>query len=217
MIVACAADREDGWLGLLRRQCARAGLGFHFKLLRPFTWASLVRWERDFAHENHAERIVNVDAWDFLLLGTARELDTALGDSPLVWHSESVCWPEPHKADAYPPSSSKWRYVNGTGPCGYGWAIDAALSDGMERFPIRGESNSIFADNDQRLFTDIYLGGFGKVDERCLLSVSMNSVERHEFKVEHKRVVLDNGSRPVFAHFNGSSRELYADSIKELL
>ena len=145
----------------------------------------------------------------------------------VLWASASLAmawWPEPHKADAYtaaedlmgvtPPTRN--RFVNGTGPCGFGYEIERAISYGIREWPIRGIQSSIFADNDQRFWTDCFLAGFGAIDYHSKLSVSLNAVERSEFAILEHRLVLNSGITPAFVHANGASRRHYAAELEAL-
>ena len=217
MLIACAAECEGGYLAQLRRKAKAEGIDFLFHILKPFTWAGLVRWELEIAKSYPNERIVFVDAWDFLMLGTKAELETIVNTFDLLYHSDNVCWPEPHKADSYRVDrDTEFRYVNGTGPTGVGSVIAEAIEFGLDNFPVRGEESSIFADNDQRFWTDVFLSGRGEIDTECWLSASLNAVNPSEYRVFDKRLVMDNGSMPVFAHLNGGTREGYIEILRGL-
>ena len=207
LIVACAADCRKGLFWDLEKRVKDAGIEFRFGLLQPFSWNALLMWEGMLAAEHPEDTLVFVDAWDFLFTGDAKELAALTDRHELLFHSEAVCWPEPHKADLYPPCKTPWRYVNGTGPAGKGYAIAEAIEYGLTHFPIRGEEYDICADNDQRFWTDVYLSGRGVVDTACELSVSMNAVYRSQFEPVGRRLYLkETGSTPAFVHFNGYSR-----------
>jgi hypothetical protein len=217
MIVACAADKRQGYFWDLESQVGRAGLDFHFERLDPFTWAGMLEWERDFCRTTKHDKVVFVDAWDFLMLGTSAELGSLLSEQDVLFHSDAHCWPEPHKADLYPPSPHKYRYVNGTGPAGNPAAIADLIEFGQHAFPVRGRESSIFADNDQRFWTDVYLSDYwvGKyvlgVDVDRRLSLSLNCTGREDFSIVGKRVItFPQGTSPVFLHANGASKFTYA-------
>lgn len=218
MIVASAADTQKGYYHHLKTQVKRQRIPFIFEELRPFSWRRLLLWEQDFAKRHPTETIVFVDAWDFLMVGTREELEAITGGVDILYHAEARCWPEPHKLDFYPPSPTPYRFVNGTGPAGRGEAIADAISYGMAHFPITGDESSIFADNDQRFFTDLFLRGFGQIDYFSRLSVQLNAVGLEEFHIERKRLhLLPTDSHPIFIHLNGASKHTHGDTIDALL
>ena len=221
LVIACAADCKKGFYEDLKRQVAKAGMTMIYAEIKPFSWAAMIEWELEIAHTYSRDIVCFVDAWDFLLQGTAQDIVAALGNSDLLFHSEAICWPEPHKADMYPtppyPNAlSRFRYVNGTGPCGYGAAIAKAIEYGQREFPIRGRESSIFADNDQRFWTDTFLSGRGRIDYTCRLSVSLNAVEPSEFVIAERKLRLFTGVTPAFVHANGASDKLYAVELEAL-
>jgi hypothetical protein len=215
LVIACAADCKKGFYETLREKAGREAY-FLFHEIKPFSWAAMLEWELDVARAHRNDIVCFVDAWDFIMQGTTKNIVAALGTSDLLFHSEATCWPEPHKADAYPPSPTPNRFVNGTGPCGYGQSIADAITYGLREFPIRGRESSIFADNDQRFWTDVFLSGRGRVDYRCELSVSLNAVERSEFAILDHHLVLNSGVTPAFVHANGASGGLYATELETL-
>jgi hypothetical protein len=224
MLVACAADCRKDFTDDLERQVLAAGMEFLFEELRPFTWRKMIEWERHVGRAHTGSPVCFVDAWDFLLLGNQHELEALAAQQDVLFHSDAHCWPEPHKADLYPPSRSPYRYVNGTGPLGWGGAIADLIDYGMARFPIRGDESSIFADNDQRFWTDVYLAAQGgqehrvAVDIHCQLSVALNAVgDRTNFNIVGKRaLVYPMGTMPVFVHANGASAHRFDKELEVL-
>lgn len=219
--IACAADfnHTGGYFRTLQRQIRERGLWFHFQEISPFSWAALVEWELAYCRQHPGERVVFVDTEDFLMLGSAEELEAATAAQPLLFHAEARCWPEAWKADLYPKTgaASLYRYVNGTGPAGSCDAIAEAIEWGLANCPIRGREASIFADNDQRFFTDVYLSGRGAVDDRQLLSVQMNALGEHDFEITNGRLIVKaTGTKPVFLHLNGASRRTCAELVQRL-
>jgi len=215
LVIACAADCKKGFFDDLQRRASEQAM-FLFKHLDPFSWSAMIDWELSVARRFPSDIICFVDAWDFIMQGTAQDVIAALGNSALLYHSEAACWPEPHKADAYPSAPTRNRFVNGTGPCGFGYEIERAISYGIREWPIRGVQSSIFADNDQRFWTDCFLAGFGAIDYHSKLSVSLNAVERSEFAILEHRLVLNSGITPAFVHANGASRRHYAAELERL-
>ena len=223
MIVACAADKREGYFWDLQAAVEEVGLEFHFEKMAPFSWARMVEWELDFCRTTPYEKVCFVDANDFLMLGSATELGELLQDQDVLLHSDAHCWPEPHKADLYPDAFSPYRYVNGTGPAGSVDAIADLIEFGQYAFPIRGRESSIFADNDQRFWTDIYLSDYwiGKhvvtLDTSCKLALPLNCTSRADFDVVGRRVITyPGGVMPIFLHANGASKYDYADILEKL-
>jgi hypothetical protein len=220
LVIACAADCKKDFYYDLERKASREA-NFIFEHIAPFTWANMIDWELSVARAYHGDIVCFVDAWDFIMQGTAQDIIAALGNSDLLFHSEAICWPEPHKADRYPvppmPNALlRFRYVNGTGPCGYGTAIAEAIEYGQREFPIRGQESSIFADNDQRFWTDVFLSGRGRIDYTCRLSVALNAVEPSEFVIAKRKLRMFTGVIPAFVHANGASDKLYAVELEGL-
>jgi hypothetical protein len=219
MIVATAADCKKGFYSALERKLRQSGISLIFGDIRPFSWRKMILWEQEIAEAHSSELVVFVDAWDFLFLGSRDDLFEVVAPHTLLFHSDSCCWPQPQKMDDYPAATltQRWRYVNGTGPAGQGSIIADAISYGMARFPIVGDESSIFADNDQRFWTDVYLSGLGDVDVNCKLSQSMQGAES-AVVIEGSRVRNTiTGSRPQFLHANGGSLMQSSDFIKRLL
>jgi hypothetical protein len=215
LIIATAADCKKGFYDRLEAKASKEAK-FIYEKLSPFSWAGMVEWEYAVAAQYPRDTICFVDTWDFIMQGSAQDVIEALGGSYLLFHSEATCWPEPHKADLFPESPTKARYLNGTGPCGTGEAIAEAISHGMRNFPIRGREASIFADNDQRFWTDVFLSGWGRIDYYQALSVSMNATDFDEFKIVERKLVLNTGITPAFVHANGASRGKYADILEAI-
>lgn len=221
LIVACAADPDhtNGYFSVLRSQVERAGLPFVYECILPFSWKALLEWELYFCRRHVGSRVVFVDAADFLMVGSAAELDAIVPRYDILFHGEARCWPEPHKADIGRYASERhgpYPFVNGTGPAGSAEVIADTIAWGFEHCPIRGREASIFADNDQRMLTDCYLAGYGHVDQTGALSAQLNAIGPSEVRIEYGRLVLPNGSRPVFVHLNGAAKTTYARIIAEL-
>jgi len=228
MIVACAADAKKGLYPLLKSQVEAAGIDFIFYEFAEgtFTWTGLIEWELEIANRYFDQQIVFVDAWDFIMQGNRHDLERVLSKQSVLFHSDAHCWPEPHKADLYPPVSTRYRYVNGTGPAGWGHAIADLIHYGVRRFPIRGRESSIFADNDQRFWADVYLNwpehDFPiRVDTSCELSFPFNCSTPADYnfigKVGSRYLyTYPMGTCPVFLHLNGASKRLGESVLAEL-
>jgi hypothetical protein len=217
-IIACAADPKHlgGYFETLKRQVTSRGLTFIVQVISDFSWAALVEWELEFCRRHSGERVCFVDTEDFLMQGSVEDLEAAMA-APLIFHAEARCWPEAWKADLYPPCDTPFRFVNGTGPAGNCDAIAEAIELGLANFPIRGRESSIFADNDQRFYTDIYLTERGVVDSNCRLSVQLNAVGAGDYRIINGGLYLNaTGTRPVFLHLNGASRHAAADFVRRL-
>ena len=218
LIVVAWADstHQGGFLPTLRKQLDRAGLDFRLETLEPFSWNRLVRAELEFCLKNPGKRIVGVDTEDFLFLGTARELDDIVPVDDILYHGEARCWPEPHLVDFYPEPYGPYRFVNGTCPCGSTDVLAETIRWGLATHPIRGDESSIFASNDQEFFTHTFLGGFGHVEQMGRLSVQLNAIKPIDTRFESNRLILADGTKPIFVHANGASRGLYADELEKL-
>ena len=220
ILVACAADKDHqgGLFRNLKAQMKRKEIEFLFQEIEPFSWNKLIRWELDVCEKNPNRPIVFVDAEDFFMMGSKQELEKLLAESSLLFHSESVCWPDRSKADRYPESPTVYRFVNGTGPAGNTDEIAKAIRYGLEHFPIVSESKDLFDDNDQRFYTDLYLAGFGKVDHYCRLSVQMNPVKIRQYDIVGKRILMyPEGTMPIFCHLNGVSKYNAQELLLRLL
>lgn len=222
VIAATAADNlNKGLYPNLADRLSMEGIPLIVEEMKSFSWAALVQWEAKLARAHPKDILVFVDAWDFLMLGRRDELEALATEQDVLLHSDAHCWPEPHKADLYPPCASRYRYVNGTGPMGKGEAIADLIDFGMDRFPIRGFEKSIFADNDQRFFTDVFLyqdtGHSVKIDTSCRLSVALNSLGDTKYDVVGKRLLLyPLGTMPIFLHANGAARHRLAPLVERL-
>lgn len=225
MIVATyASPLIKGYFEALSEKLRREGILFIAAEPTKFSWSALVKWELDMARAHPDEVLCFVDAWDFIMQGTREDLEMLAAKQDLLFHSDAHCFPEPHKADWYPPAPTQFRYINGTAPIGKGHVIAKAIEFGMSYFPIRGEESSIYADNDQRFWTDVYLENGPwthrnyRIDHYCQLSVSLNSLDSCTFEIKDKKLIVQPiGVTPIFVHANGAAMKKYAKDLEVLL
>lgn len=222
LLIATAADSLKGYYPDLRDQVVASGVDFLYQPLeKPFSWRKLIDWEYALASAYPDALIAFCDTWDMLYFGSRVEFEAVVGTQSLLFHTDRQCWPHPEKAAIYPATSSPWCYVNGTGPAGKGSAIAEAIEWGMEHCPITDDYGGVMdtsRDNDQRFFTDIYLGGLGALDTDCRLSQSLVRVGQGELAVRGGRLVNKiTGSRPLFVHANGASAMLGQKELMDML
>lgn len=217
--VATFMDKEQGYYPVLKERLLKWPVKFDTMYMDKFSWRRLVEAEIQYARDHKDDYIIFVDAWDMIPQLIYKENLEWIQTKPLLYHSEKICWPQPHKADAYTTKigDGRFRFVNGTGPAGKGAKIEEALSYAMRYAPIVGDESSVFADNDQRLLTDAFLAGYGEIDTGLRLSVQMNAVEADDYEINEKVLrVKETGSVPLYVHANGASKYSKKEDLDRL-
>jgi len=172
---------------------------------REWDWRRLVDWQLETSLKYAGDTLIYLDAFDCLFVGDTRELVAAFGERELVYCADKRCWPNEELMYDFPKTPYPWRYLSGSVMMGQGWAIHNALEWGMAYKPIKAPSKDqkyiMFQDNDQRLWTDIHLQGFGEIDSRCEIFQNIAWSEPKEFAVIGRRLVNTvTGTMPHFLH-----------------
>ena len=190
------------------RSLIRAGIPFETYIDgRPFKWENRVRWQLEMVRRNPSDHFVFTDAYDVLFVGTKNELLDAVFPHLLMFTTDRMNddgnpWPQPHIRKHYDErreATSPWRFLNGSGPVGHGYAIASAIEFGLGEweFPENG--------TDQAFWTQVYLSGWGDLDQDCNISQALWNMKDGEFGVKDGRFLnLITGSKPQFIHATGN-------------
>lgn len=190
------------------RSLIRAGIPFEAYIDgRPFKWEYKVLWQLDTVKKNLNDHFVFTDAYDVLFVGTQKELADTITPYRLVFttdrmNDEGNPWPRPHMKkyyDVHREAISPWRFLNGSGPVGHGHKIAAAIEFGMKAWTFPEEGT------DQAFWTQVYLSGWGELDQNCTISQALWNMKDGEFGVKDGRFLnLVTGSKPQFIHATGN-------------
>jgi len=174
----------------------------------PFSWALRLKKYKEFLKglpENDVAMFV--DAYDILILADERTiLERFKGmNAPIVFSTEVHCHPFFHLGQYYPPSPTKFKYLNAGSYIGY-------VKDLKKMFeaisPIPEETD------DQGLFSVYFLynPGVFKLDYHNELFISLLEVTEEEIEMDQSaksiRYVGTNSS-PCVVHGNSSGKQLY--------
>lgn len=152
------------------------------------------------------------DAWDTLALGSFDELVSKIPPGIKFFGStEKACFPDPELAAQYPPSDSKWRYVNG----GLWLAeIDYWLQL-CEEVPMNGKIDQLWLA--ERYIEKKALGDPVALDTYCDIFQSIAFEDKEDFAVTRDGRVYNRktGSLPVIIHGNGKTDMQWIYDIKK--
>lgn len=217
LLTVCDQDMHPGFVRL-RLSCARHGLplvGRHVPVWRG-TWDK-VEAVRDFLpamRRAGATHACLVDALDVVAQGGRDRLYEAAGPGCL-FSAEAWCWPLPHLEPLYPPSPTRWRFLNSGG---YLAEIDylgdyllAGADAGLTPDQTAGSDGLRF--EDQAWFSHKFLADRAncRLDVRCKVFQTLGSgvvtADRHwseTFDIADGRVRnRETGTVPLFLHGNG--------------
>jgi len=190
------------------RSLIRAGITFEMFIDgKKFLWENRVKWQFSLALAHPTDHFVFTDAYDVLFVGTKDELADSVMPHDLIFTSDRMNddgdpWPRPRMRkfyDARRKAKSPWRFLNGSGPIGTGESIAKAIRAGQElsEFPENG--------TDQAFWTQVYLSGWGELDQDCKISQALWNMKDGEFGVKDGRFLnLVTGSKPQFIHATGN-------------
>jgi hypothetical protein len=190
----------------LERSIIKAGLTLYTYIeTTPWRWERKVDWELECVEAHPDDTFVFIDTFDFLFVGEKDELVSVLERQPLLFSTDGgvVPWPYPHYADAYDKrriATSSWRWVNGSGPAGKGSTIAEAIRYGKQHFELFDR------ETDQIFWSNVYLDGWGDLDQDCKLTQALYHVEHDDLGIVSGRFKnLKTGSNPQFIHASAQS------------
>jgi len=206
---------EDCYLAL-EKSVVRKGIYFGLTVeARKWSVKNKIEWKLEMSQRYPADQIVFVDAYDMLFVGEKDELQDILNASELIFPTDAgpAPWPYEHYEESFTKRrhvTSKWRYVNGSGPAGYGWAISKAIKYGFLHYAFK-ERNF-----DQGFWANVYLDGWGELDQGCQLTqnIFMHPAYWNSYMVTKpgdtgvrngRYYNFITGSRPQFIHAMGGS------------
>ncbi len=151
--------------------------------------------------------VLFIDAYDILLLANEKTiLDKFFSmKTSLVIAAETNCFPFPHLAPYFPPSPTKFKYLNSGSYIGYAGFIQQIYED---LSPIPDDID------DQGLLSVYFLHHPEKLtlDYRCNLFLPLYQVKKKELFLDaNKKIVksLITSTEPCLIHGNGPAKVLY--------
>lgn len=163
---------------------------------------------RDFVHsqaEDH-DVVLFVDAFDVLLFGGAAdilarfELLEQQSNRSIFLNAEEYCFPRLGGVcdeATYPPSPTRWRYLNSGAIIGRGHALKALLRDSVP---------NVIEGSDQMWYQQRFRSQEGlALDTGCVLMCGVSGItEEHGVVLRGPHlVVLGSGAQPLVVHFPG--------------
>lgn len=225
MLRVCSlANRLGEWrdqFTALEQSLARKHIPFFFALENgPWSWQRKVEWELEWASKYPDDLFVFIDALDVLFVGEKNELESLVAEKPLLFSCDcgSSPWPDKTLAEEYDKRrirTSKWCWLNGSGPAGKGSAIAEAARWGLANVPfVPPRAGMPRGGTDQLFWTKVYLHGYGDLDQDCRLSQVLFDLENpkeggwvtpHLGHKDGRIVNLLTGAKPQFIHATGQS------------
>ena len=185
-----------------------------------WNWGVWLDWQMETCKRYPDEMLVFMDAYDTLFVGDPDELEELVDYTffhGFLHATCKECWPIADRAKHYPKSSTPWKYLNACGPAGYSDQILEALRHGMAYYPY--PHPALPYDNDQRFWTDVFLDGYGALDNQCELWQDLHLIEEDEVAIKGGRICnLVTGSKPQFLHASAGSwhyipEQVVADAV----
>lgn len=172
----------------------------------PWSWRKKVQWELEMCERYPDDHLVFIDTFDVLFVGDKDTLEEIVTRQPLLFQADrgEAPWPVPAFAEAYEKrrkAISPWRWINGSGPAGRAEAIASAIRAGANfNFP---ESDLY---TDQFWWTQVYLAGYGELDQKCELALTLYYSEEGDYTLKDGKVHNNiTGTSPQFIHASGHS------------
>ena len=141
------------------------------------------------------------DAYDVLFAGGFDDIleQFETFGAPAVFSAECHCWPDADLAPEYPPSATRYRFLNS----GVWIARTEAAHDLFQRFHLPALRDN---QSDQRLFTRLLLEGAAlTLDRDCRIAQSLNASEA-DIEWRQGRIVNRlTGQAPLIFHGNGGA------------
>ena len=151
--------------------------------------------------------VLFIDAYDVLILADEKTiLDKFFSmNAPFVISVETNCFPFAHLASDYPPSPTKFKYLNVGSYIGYAKHIQQIYED---LSPIPDDID------DQGLLTVYFLKypEKFKLDYHCELFLTLFQVEQKELVLNRRKKTVKSrttGTAPCLVHGNGPAKVLY--------
>jgi len=215
MIRVCALSNRlngpdlDRYIALEKSLIRKGMTFFHYMESLPWRWLRTVEWELELVTAHPNDHFIFVDTFDYLFVGERDEVAKILlqqdilfscdaGDKPYPTTILPSSYDERQPWDDVPPWQSKWRWINGVGPCGKGKAIYEAIRYGQIHFKVSD------SETDQTFWTHVYLDGFGVADTTCKLTQTLLYAEEGDLGIKDGRFHnFVTHSNPQFIHALG--------------
>jgi len=169
------------------------GIGKFFSTLREAKIISLV----EEVQKVETDLVLVCDSVDTLLVEPQKELVNRFLAKRclLLMAAEKQCYPQPLMAECYPKITSPWRYLNSGAYIGDKVSVAAMLEEALK---LRPHPANVYRsrdwENDQFLFAQLYIQGFGiTLDTDCYVFQCVGDITEEEYKQ----------AAPCLYHFNG--------------
>jgi len=174
-----------------------------------YDWTKIEWWRKTKAQHkylvDHPEytHFMFTDSYDIVFAAGWEEIvDKYLKyNSPIVFGTESNCWPKQENASRYPQTMHRSKYLN----AGFWMGERAASIPFMEEAARRAEKKE---QCDSGIFVDLFLSGQYPIvlDTACRLLFCMNMDSPSFLECENGRpITKDTGQKPCIFHGNGAS------------
>lgn len=206
MIRVCALSNRlngpdlDRYISLEKSLTLKGMKFFHYMESLPWRWMRTVEWEMEVCRAHPKDHFIFVDTFDYLFVGERAIVASILLKQDLLFSCDAgeAPYPSSHLAPFYEKSPTKWRWINGVGPCGKGEAICDAIRYGQTHFEIHDN------ETDQVFWSNVYLDGFGVADNNCELTQTLFHASERDFGVCNGRFFnYSTRSYPQFIHAAG--------------
>jgi hypothetical protein len=190
----------------LERSFRNAGIYYHLAVHGgPWSWEGKVRWELDMVRRYPKDHFVFIDAFDYLFVGDPDRLREIATSRPLIFSTDrgERPWPHPHYDVLYDQrrtARTPWRWLNGSGPTGSAEAIREAIESRLDKSPFFEPGT------DQLFWTEVYLQGYGELDQDCKLTLTLWGSDEGDYTFDGKKIINNiTGTSPQFIHATGQS------------
>ncbi len=168
------------------------GIGEHWQ-----NWGDKLRSHVKAAHEFPDETLLCIDGYDVRVIAPIRT------NMPIpMFSAEKCCYPNPDLAVRFPPTDSRWKYLNaGTYICEAEWLRK-----------IAAKASIVGVENDQAFWAQECLDSGIPLDTQCRWFQSAAFSHRGQFADYAGRLTnLSTMTRPAVLHFNGRTEQWEPD------
>lgn len=211
MIIVMCGTRVYGTQPALFYQLESERIPYIWHSIPDFTFAKKLLFEKQIADAYPNELLLFSDAWDVQLQNpdAIHNIDRSLFDKQMWLPADIGCWPRPEWSEQYPDSNSRWRFVNGSGPIGFGRDISSILEYGIKQYGLPTNPRFLLG-TDQELWSWLYLNYPLPIhiDRDTVLTMTLSGADPgKDYHISDGKVVnSSNGNIPAFIHANGYSQ-----------
>jgi hypothetical protein len=161
------------------------------------------------------EIVMFIDAYDVLIVADKEVILQKFLNlhTPFLMSAEKNCYPYAELADAYPTTSSPFRYINSGGFIGYVRNLKEWLENLSPFILNQGDQGQITKNwfKNQMVFS---------IDTSCEIFLSLYGVQNKEVGIHLRKQTLrclTTGSEPCAVHANGNSFEIWNRVYRKLI